>query len=72
MEEPFQRAAAWTTIEPDKDLIFCSWIDRWEEPKVQLSIVGIVGNVHESGIRLADIEIDRGQASTIDNIFCRC
>jgi hypothetical protein len=73
LQETLERGAARTTIQPDSDLLTSIWVCGREKPEIELrSLVGLVGDWEQTGVRLANVEVDirDGTSSTIDSELC--
>lgn len=70
LQKALQRTAAGASIQPDDDLIRGIWVCRREEPEEKLRSVLRARDRQEAGVRLADVEVNIRDRTTIDGIFC--
>lgn len=73
MEEPFKGTAAWTTVQPDGDLVAGILVLRGEEPEIKLrSLVCLITDRKKTGIGLSNVKVDvwDGSCSAIDGELC--
>lgn len=70
LEQAIERTTPWTAVQPDGDLVAGIRVVGWEEPEEQLVLVGAVPVDGEcSGVGLADVEVDHGNACAIYGKF---
>jgi len=66
LKEAFKTRTARSTIEPDQDLVASEFVGRRNEPKVQLGRIRLVGDWQQTGVGLANVEVDIGDCSPIN------
>lgn len=73
LEQPVERAAAGSAIQPDGDFVRCRWVCRREEPEPELiDVRAILVNRQGPGIRLADVKVHKGNAGAVHRKFWLC
>jgi hypothetical protein len=67
LKETLKTGAAWSSVQPNQDLITGEFVCRWDEPEVQLGCIGLVRDGQQTGVRLANVEVNIGNRSTVNS-----